>query len=85
MQNAGLGQFQFDGIRFKPGLVQGAYHHVLQFLAIEVYGRDVDGHADALLVQLLPPAGLVAGFLYDPFADRHDQAEFLCDGNEYLG
>src|SRR6056300_1078099 len=84
MQNACFGEFQLDGAGIESGLLQCTCDNTLQFLAVEMDGGDIDGHADGVCVLVLPAYRLPAGLLYHPFADRHNQAEFLGDRNEYL-
>ena len=77
-----LGDFQFQVARRQAGFVQGGGDDLRQVGQAELARREVDRHAQVGVDGFHPLLGLAAGLQQHPFADRHDQAGFLGDGDE---
>ena len=79
-----FGHLQLQVARREPGLRQDALDHTGQVAAVELARRNVDRHGEVGRTRQVPPcAGLGAGAAQHPFADGHDQAAFLGQGNEF--
>jgi len=79
-----FGQLEFEELRFEAALLEYGGDGAHKIGAVELYGRDIYGHALEWVSGLLPGGSLAAGLLQNLGSDRNNQLVLLGNGNELI-